>query len=175
MSFFDEERAVVDPPRPWFIALLGYYLAGVAEAIGQYASFGGFDLWRTLLAGVTLGAFHMLVFGVIGVWLGSKIFRGPATVSGSIHAVGACMLVPSIVAVPLSIMLLTPWGASNPLLSLGLLFLLVLVALWIWVRIWFAVRTLNGFGAGRTWGVVLWVPVLVVVIGLVGYLVMPPA
>jgi len=177
MSEFEDERVEVASPRPWAWALLGYYLIGYAEYMGQYSGRSGHTLGgvlaRALLGAIGHGVFHALLLGVLAVWVGSKLFRGPASLGGSVHAVGIALLIPAFAAVPLSILMfvVSQWPDTGWfLIPLGLLLIL---SLWVWVRIGFAARRLNRFSALRAWGVVLWLPALLLVLAAVAQLVMP--
>ena len=110
---------------------------------------------------------NVALFGVLWLWVGSKLVRGKASLSITTKACGYAFLYPSIVG-----LLTVPpmlWLSGGPVEStwlpvLGAVALQLGAGLWALGIALVAVKRLNGFGWGKTLVVATWLPGLFFVV-----------
>lgn len=143
----------------WLKPMVGFLLSGLGLSLGHPLSRNALTQNSALSGSVTTAVWvalsELVLVGIVWIWLGSKLFRGPIGMGESVRGVGDALYLPSasmvlIVSVPY------PGIEAGEPLALALTGTLMILTAWALVRISSIVRRLNGFGLARTLGVMLW-------------------
>jgi hypothetical protein len=154
---------------PWLRPVVGFLLSSLGLTLGHPLTRGHHVLGDGpvgLAAPVVgLALAEVVLMGIIWIWFGSKLFRGPISAGESVKGVGSAVYLPSaglllVVSVPYQSM------RSGDPVALALSAAMLLFTIWALVRIASFVRRANRFGRAKTLGVMLWpiVPVALVVL-----------
>ena len=161
-----------DLPPKWIIAYIGYYLVTFIEAVGNLADRDlsvsiTTILYRSIFSSLWGAIANLFFFGILWMYLGSKIFGGRAPIKDTVQAVGYAFLYPgiiSLITVPLT--LLSAGYGNETSEGLGLICLLLPLQLVLGIAALLysgiAIKQLNGFGWLKTLGVLVWFPLLII-------------
>jgi len=170
-TYFD---AFDDAAPSWQVTYACFYLVCFVESIGNLAFSdssppASYVLRRSLIGALSGAVLNGLFFGVLWMWVGSKLVRGKASLVITTKACGYAFLYPSIVA-----LLTVPamlWLSAMPddsllfaFALLGTVVIQLVAGLWSLGVALLAVKSLNGFGWGKTLVVAIWLPSLLVVV-----------
>jgi hypothetical protein len=164
------------PPK-WIISYCGYFLITFVEAIGnlvyQDAPASVLSIFIRGFLSSFLGAFlNILIFGVLWMALGSKIFGGAASFKAIVQAVGYAFFYPglfSLITVPLMLASVGLGGDTTIGIALTCVVLSLQFALGLWAMVHsaIAIKNLNHFSWAKTLGVIAWFPIVLIMTAVV--------
>lgn len=169
----------VMPPQ-WLIAYCGYYLVTFVESVGNVV-YGdrSASIAAMLLRGIAgsfFGAFfNLLFFGGLWMHLGAKILGGRAPFKTTVQAVGYGFFFPGLLGlatVPLMLYSTVPTNSltENLVSTIASLLLQLIAGLAALVYAAIGTKHIHELSWRKTIAVMLWMPILLIGIGLIASL-----
>lgn len=173
-DYFD---SFMDSQPSWLIAYAAFYMASFVKTIGnlvfsEIPPSTGVILGRSFVGALGAGLISMFLMGLLWAWVGSRIVGGKASIAITTKACGYAFLYPSIfglLTVPLMLWIPGQEMESNWPVVIGILSVQISVGFWSLYLAFLGVKRLNHFNWIKTLIVVIWFPVLLSMVAILGY------